>query len=75
MSNDLVTLAQAVQSGDVAGAQKALQTIHSNMHAHHGHHHHSKGGATVAAAAGPSSDPLAPAPPNSADKDNDGDSR
>jgi hypothetical protein len=75
MSNDLAALVQAVQSGDVAGAQKALQTIQSNMQAHHGHHHHSHGGAMVTTTVAPTQDPLVPAPGNSSDRDNDGDSR
>ena len=65
---DFQALAQALQSGDLTGAQKAFASLQQDMRGAHGHHHHRSSGATQ----GPQTGVTGASVTNS-DSDNDGD--
>ena len=63
-SNDLASLASALQNGDLSGAQKALAAFQQDAQAVRGHHHRHHGGSP------PATEVQTPAV--SSDGDNDG---
>jgi hypothetical protein len=72
VGQDLQALSQAVKSGNAADAQKALQSLQSDLRAHHGHGHHRHGRSAVPGAASGSADTLLTPPSSGSDQDSDG---
>lgn len=58
LTQALGQIGQSLQSGDVSGAQQALQAI--RPHGHGGRHHHGSGGTQSSAGSATSADPNAP---------------
>lgn len=71
LAQTLQQIGQDLQSGDIAGAQKALASLQQQQHAH-GHHHHHHGGSEVSGASNTNS-ANGTNGTNSGDPDGDGD--
>ena len=55
-TSPLAQIGQALQNGDLAGAQKAMQTLQANRGGHH-HHHHAQASTGASTASAPASAP------------------